>query len=416
MKVLWFTNTPANADESLNIMLKGTGGWLKSLDKELQNVVELHIAFFHSDDTPFKYKKTLYHPIKLKISFYDKLLNHLFNVKKEKNHLEEFLRIIKIVQPDIIHIHGTELTFGEIISNINIPIVLSIQGNITVYKHMYFSGIDKNFIKKLINKLIINKFFFFKNNFLKTYELFKKQSKNEQLYFLNCKNIIGRTAWDKRISAILSPNCNYFHCDEILRDSFYIHNWHSHDNRNTILHTTTGNSLYKGFETLCYSLYLIIKAGYAVEWHVAGLTETDLIVKLVKRKLGKYYPSKGLVFLGNLKEDELVHRMLESDLYVMPSHIENSPNSLCEAMILGLPCIASFAGGTGSILTDHLDGILVQPGDPWALGGAIIEFIQNPDNSYEFGKNARKRALVRHNKERIIFELVSIYKIILSSS
>ena len=39
MKILWFANTPANGDEYLNTQLRGTGGWLKALDKELQRKV-----------------------------------------------------------------------------------------------------------------------------------------------------------------------------------------------------------------------------------------------------------------------------------------------------------------------------------------------------------------------------------------
>lgn len=42
----------------------------------------------------------------------------------------------------------------------------------------------------------------------------------------------------------------------------------------------------------------------------------------------------------------------------MPSHIENSPNNLCEAMILGMPCIATDAGGTSTLLSNMKDGLL----------------------------------------------------------
>ena len=64
MRVLWFSNTPANSDEYFNSELKSTGGWLKSLDKELQNEVELYIAFYHNKDIKsFKYLNTFYHPI-----------------------------------------------------------------------------------------------------------------------------------------------------------------------------------------------------------------------------------------------------------------------------------------------------------------------------------------------------------------
>ena len=60
MRVLWFSNTPANAIEYLNLPIHG-GGWLKTLDSEIQEKIELNVAFFgnHFEDS-FKYKNTNY--------------------------------------------------------------------------------------------------------------------------------------------------------------------------------------------------------------------------------------------------------------------------------------------------------------------------------------------------------------------
>ena len=132
---------------------------------------------------------------------------------------------------------------------------------------------------------------------------------------------------------------------------------------------------------------------------------------MIKRK----FPQNNLKFLGRLTESDLIEKLLEADIYVMPSHIENSPNNLCEAMILGMPCIASYAGGTGSLLRDGHEGILIQDGDPWAMAGAILELKEDFNKSVSFGKNARKRALERHNKDKIANELVAIYESILNS-
>ena len=99
----------------------------------------------------------------------------------------------------------------------------------------------------------------------------------------------------------------------------------------------------------------------------------------------------------------------------MPSHIENSPNNLCEAMILGLPCIATHAGGTASILKDHEEGFIIQDGDPWVMAGAIIEMINNPEQAILYGQNARKKALVRHDREAIVKSLLETYQDIINN-
>ena len=101
--------------------------------------------------------------------------------------------------------------------------------------------------------------------------------------------------------------------------------------------------------------------------------------------------------------------MKKSNLYVMPSHIENSPNSLCEAMMLGMPCISTNVGGVSSLLENGREGVLIQDGDPWSLAGAIKECYLNYPKYLEYGENARKRAIKRHDRKAVAAELLNIY-------
>ena len=75
--------------------------------------------------------------------------------------------------------------------------------------------------------------------------------------------------------------------------------------------------------------------------------------------------------------------------------------------------IATFAGGIPSIIEDKKDGLLVQDGDPYALTGAILELKENRNYANELGINARARAIIRHNPERIINDLLNIYSSII---
>ena len=100
----------------------------------------------------------------------------------------------------------------------------------------------------------------------------------------------------------------------------------------------------------------------------------------------------------------------------MVSHIENSPNNLCEAMILGMPCLATSAGGTSSILKDKEEGIIIQDGDPWVMAGAILELYRNSKMALEYGEKARITALKRHDKETIVNNLIQTYEIIIKET
>lgn len=85
-------------------------------------------------------------------------------------------------------------------------------------------------------------------------------------------------------------------------------------------------------------------------------------------------------------------------------------------MMLGMPSIATFVGGVGSLIKDGEEGILIQAGDPWAMAGAILELANNKEKAMELGKNARKKALERHDKEKIVAELISTYNQIINDS
>ena len=415
MKVLWFCNTAAAGEQFMNTNVVG-GGWLKSLDKQLQENADLHIAFYYPYKlNRFKYGKTSYYPI------YDG--NFLWNTfrkcfmvyEKDEQDIHKYTDIIEQIQPDIIHIHGTENPFGCILGRVNIPIVVSIQGNITIYYHKFFSGIEKKYLSTKIYNGSLKEFLLSKN-FSYNYKSFTKKKQIELKNLKKTTCIIGRTAWDRRITRIMAPDSVYYHGDEILRDSFYENKWKNPDYPpgKFMIHTTNGNSYYKGFETICLALNELNKLNFDVEWRVAGITEKSLIYKIAKRKLKKNFPTKGLVLLGSLSEQELIESMQRSNVYVMPSHIENSPNNLCEAMIIGMPCIATFAGGTGSLLIDKEEGLLIQDGDPWAMAGAILELMNNKKQAIAMGENARRRSLHRHDKRRIVAELLETYHTIIN--
>jgi glycosyltransferase involved in cell wall biosynthesis len=419
MKVLWFSNTPALGSEIINQgnKIKGTGGWLYSLNIALQSHINLSIVFHYPYKLDaFEYQDTKFYPIYTGNIIFENLRARFFGKIYDKDFLSEYLKIIDEVNPDIIHIHGTENPFLCIIDKINLPVVVSIQGNLIVYQHKFFSGFHGRHIRLKKDEINIKTLLFGRENFRRGYIKMKKMSILEKKYLKHTKHIIGRTDWDRRITRILAPQSKYYIGNEMLRDSFYENEWSNKlPNSQLVLFTTNGNSYYKGFETLCCALHLLNNLGIDVEWRVAGISNNSLINTISKKELGISYPQKGLTLMGSLAENELILNMQESNIYIMTSHIENSPNNLCEAMILGMPCIATFAGGTSSLLTDREEGILVQDGDPWAMAGAIIELYNDPEKAMRYGKKAREIALKRHDRELITSQYLEIYKDIISN-
>ncbi|GAB3906953.1 glycosyltransferase family 4 protein [Mucilaginibacter boryungensis] len=410
MKVLWFSLSAGLSDAYLNNNYEGIG-WIKSLEKNIQDKIDLSIAFYHNKEIPpFKLGATTYYPIKkYKHGNLTKMKRRLFNSIESQYDNQLFLNVVKEAKPDLIHIHGTESPFGLVQKYTNIPTVVSIQGTITVYRYKFFSKISWFDVLKHSDL----KSFIFSRTFIHVYKQFAKIAAREQEIYKHSKHFIGRTAWDRRVTKVLAPSARYYHNDEILRSGFYTNKWVFKPAAKLQLFTTIWGNVYKGLETLLDCARLLDEINIDYEWQLAGIGRNDEVVRIAS-KGNKQPVSPNVKFLSMINEASLIEGLLESHMYIATSHIENSPNSLCEALILGVPCIATNAGGTGSLMDDNKEGILIQDGDPYAMAGAIMELKDNYKKAIAYGKQARERALLRHDQEKITSDLLSIYATILN--
>lgn len=417
MRVLWFSNSPGNSSEFLGDSFVGSS-WISSLDKAIQGKVDLHLAFYYPKKSDsYRYRGATYHPIGKKNWKLNALKDILCNRLIDKQDLVRYLEIINEVKPDIIHIHGTENPFGCIIQQTDIPIVLSVQGCLTVIEHKYCGGFSKKDLHSKYSSSRLNiQRLIFSRSFLKTKQRMKLRSLIERETLTSLKYVIGRTDWDKRLMSLFAPLAKYYYCSEIMREGFYKKKWYPHIRNMYIIHSTLGNTPYKGFDLVCLALYELRLGGLNIVWQIAGLSPEDSIVSATKRKLKNHYPSTGLKLLGKLGESELIDNMCNADIFVQPSYIENSSNSLSEAMLLGMPCIATYVGGTMSLISNGINGLLIQEGEPWGLAGAIKLLMKDKTMTNMLSENAYAEAKVRHDSDKITNELFKIYSDIIEWS
>lgn len=415
MKVLWFTNTPCSAAEKLQLKSHG-GGWLKALELELGGYpdIDLHICFYSAQPyEPFKYGSTNYFPVQRKNrgSKLQRLIQRMAERNYDEQELHQLLAVTKAIQPDIIHIHGTEDNFGLLQQQTQVPAVLSIQGILNPLSEKFFAGIPA---REATRKESLKA----KLSFRSAGRLHKSLRKNavrEQQILKQTRNVIGRTEWDKRVSRIMAPGSQYYINNEALRPAFYEARW----NKKAFGHplkivTISSDAIYKGFETIVKTARLL--AAYPTlqyEWIIAGLDKNSDIVQTTLKWLKEDVGPLHIKLVGSASEKQVAELLQEADIYCQVSHIENSPNSLCEAMLIGMPVIASYAGGTASLLDNEKEGLLVQNGDPHALAGAIVQLGDNYPLAAAMGEKARARAQERHNKQAITNDLIQIYKTVI---
>lgn len=70
----------------------------------------------------------------------------------------------------------------------------------------------------------------------------------------------------------------------------------------------------------------------------------------------------------------LLRHYASCDAVAIPSYYDGTPNVLLEAMGLGIPLVASTAGGMGDLLEDGVHGFLFHPGDPHGCRTALDRF------------------------------------------
>lgn len=417
MKVLWFANSPCGSIKRNNIKII-TGGWLISLEDEIKKCsdIDLNVAFFSkTEEAPFIFEGVRYLPIFIpsRKSKMGHILDRRKNIESiDKQILPIMIDIVNSVKPDLIHIHGTEQSFGLIQDYIkHIPVVFSIQGLLAPYTEKFYSGIPCTEVEK-------RETFLMKIRGIDTKRLYRSfyyRGRRECMFLKKAQYVLGRTSWDHNVTGLLNPDRKYYIVNEILRQPFYINQWKKEKYNDIIqIASIISPGIYKGFETLLQSAELLKKYTHLnFVWNVVGLSFDGRYERLCEDYTHIKACDVNVRYLGLQSADNLSTILVSSDIYCHVSHMENSPNSVCEAMLIGVPVLASYAGGTSSILEDGEEGYLIQDGDAYAIAGAIVKMSQNFDLCKKMGEKARRKALARHNPQNVITELTKSYKDIL---
>jgi glycosyltransferase involved in cell wall biosynthesis len=104
------------------------------------------------------------------------------------------------------------------------------------------------------------------------------------------------------------------------------------------------------------------------------------------------------------------------ELVLLPSRIEGLSQALLEAMALGKPVIASAAAGNVELITDRLNGRLVEPVDPAAWARAIEELLGDTITATRLGSQARRTARDTYSLRNTVERTAALYRSILGAS
>ena len=408
MKVLWITNIlfpEASAVLTGNKELKSSGGWMLGAAKGLieQGDVDLYVATVSSS------VKTL---TKLKGTNITYFLIPLGkgNLRINKEYNTYWQKINSEVNPDVVHIHGTEYSHGYAYMQTcgSDNVVVSIQGLKSAICDYYHYGITKSEIYKTITLRDL-----LRGSIIHDQQSFKRSAKYEIEMLKSAKHIIGRTSWDKERTWAINPNAKYHFCNETLREEFYDGSvWdYKKCNKHTIFLSQAGYPI-KGLHQVLRSMPLILRHYPDTVIRVAGsdITSNDHIRdylhytgygKFIKKLINKLELRGKVIFTGNLNAAEMKSEYLSANVFVCPSSIENSPNSLGEAQILGVPCVASYVGGIPDMMIG-CEQNLYRFEEVEMLAYKVCEVFEREDKQYNMISTALKRHDQKANSERLL--------------
>ena len=353
----------------------------------------------------------------------DKLtcLEYLYDVKRNNSEAAKLIsETICSENVDVIHIMGTEfphsLFIFEICKELGLEsrVVVSIQGLVSLYEKYYHTGVPSRYCCGMT----LSEWYHGFNSLNKQQKRFKERGQYEIKLLSEVQNVIGRTSWDKEAAQSYNPAVRYFHNGENLRDAFYGgQKWDiSKCDKHSIFVSQAYYSL-KGLHHLLGVLPKIVTEYPDLRVYVGGFNPiSDTPIK--RDSYGRYLASlirKGslegkIVFCGKMEEKKMLDRYLKCHVFVSPSNIENSSNSIGEALILGVPLVASDSGGTGSIVNDGIDGLLYPLTKPELMADHILRVFNDDSLALELSRNAVIRGRMIHDRDKNTSDLLNIYR------
>ena len=418
MKVLWFTNIPMpamlNKDPSGH---SGSGGWMLSLLDALKQRpgIQLGVSCVSAGlrNESFEEDGINYFPI----PHSHRSIFKFRNPDQRPGFLSACEKVIKEYCPDIIHVHGTERPYGLIglLKKAEIPVVISIQGLLskcctwhnTFGDMPFFDLIKMHRPSKIIRGI----------GPLWDFWHLRCNAKREQKIIRFNKYFFGRTDWDRSHVFAHNPEAQYFHVNELLRPEFYRSKWQlSACRRHSIIYTNS-TSPRRGLATLFRAVTLIKRQYPDVLVQIAGVDDLQgEYGQYLSRLMHKEGICDNIEFLGQLNAAEICQALTSNHVFVLPSLIENSPNSLCEAQTVGMPCVATYTGGVPSLIESWQSGLLAPVEDEALMAQLISNIFSSDDLAVRLGSQARELATWRHNPRRVLDQLIGAYKAAIKDS
>ncbi len=292
---------------------------------------------------------------------------------------------------DLIHVHGSESQLHVPAVGLGVPVLLSVQGIVWEYlKVLPVADPMRRFLWLLASY----------------YEL---------RYLPHVRDVSCRTTWDTRLSRLYSPGCHVHLNWEMIRPQFF-----------TINALTTpvpkpgpvqllflgGTQVMKGYRETLEAFHLI-RQQIPARLLLVGQTQPERISRCIRRRRLTAIGPGDLEYRGMQSVDELLALLQSSFCLLHPSYIDNSPNTVCEAQVAGLPVVATLVGGVGSLIEHERTGLAARL-DPRDIADQVLRLYHDEPLRQRIGREALRVARLRHDPATITQRTLDTYRAIVA--
>lgn len=425
MRVLWLCNImlPMVA-EKLHMESNVKEGWitgiLSRLIKEGKNSnITLGIAFPTNENLAHFHDVYVFNEMPIECYGFHEDMSRLEQYQPDvEGRMEE---IVNQFKPDIVHVFGTEYPHALAMARVYPHperLLVGIQGVISYYAEGYLADLPKEVCKRKTFRDRLKK-----DSILQQQNKFRKRGEMEVKMVRIVGNITGRTEFDKGFAEEVNSDATYYPMNETMRPCFYEDGWSLETCNKYQIFFSQADYPIKGFHYLLQAMPKILEQYPDTKIMVAGnniLRNGGLLerikvssyAKYLEELIRKYDLKDKITFLGKISAEEMKEQYLQCHALVCSSVLENSPNSIAEAMLLGTPVIAARVGGIPSMITDHREGLLYTGGNVDELADAVIELWKEESVlplAGRLSKAAAVRAKQAHDPEANFNRLKEIY-------
>ncbi len=407
MKILWIVNVMfPEACQKLGKPDPVVGGWLIGYYNAMQ---EYFPKDFHLDIvSPYDGETT-------QCIEGNHNRHYLFPATMQGEKLKEWFKSVNAeVRPDVIHIHGSEyyhdLAWVEACGSAHT--VVSIQGLVSICARYYMAGISDQERRKHFS---LNDWRFHRT-LTDGQRRYAERGVSEMALLSQIECVAGRTSWDRSHVLTFNPKVRYFICQEVLRKPFYETEWTLSSCRRHSIFLSQSHYPLKGLHKLLEALPFVLRHYPETQVYIVGDNpangtwyQRSTFGNLIHNLIRKHQLADHLHFLGRLTAEEMADQYRQAHLFVCPSSIENSSNSLCEAQIIGTPTIASYVGGLPDLICNGETGFLYRFEEVEMLAEKIKQIFADDDLAIRISQQGRKTALKRHDRKEIAQQLSNIY-------